>query len=184
MAEERSPRVTSAGPDRGSDGQVSLKFLRTHSLFGGLSDRALTRIRELLIPKRCPKGTEFIREGDFGGNLYLVWRGSAEVWKTNPEDPKQPPCLLSLLREGDSFGEMELIDIQPAAATVRAREETEVLVLRRGDLYRIEKEDLPAFTMIVMNLAREISRHLRARDTLAAHSIFRKPPPGREPPSR
>lgn len=178
-------RQGTAGPNQEAGEGVSLDFLRTHSLFGGLNDRALSRIRALLTPKRCPEGTEFVREGDFGGNLYLIWRGSAEVLKKNPESPGSPPCRISLLREGDSFGEMELIDIQPAAATVRAREETEVLVLTKGDLYRIEKEDLPTFTMIVMNLAREISRHLRARDTLAAHSLFRKPTgPGGDPSAR
>ena len=69
---------------------------------------------------------------------------------------------------------MELIDIQPVVATVRAREDTTVLILSNGDLYRIDQDDLPTFTMIIMNLAREISRRLRVMDTLAAQSLFRK----------
>ncbi len=153
---------------------VSLEFLRTHSLFGGLGDAALVRIRESLTRRTYPPGAEIIREGDSGGNLYLIHQGSAEVLKKDPEDPERPPCRLALLQEGESFGEMELIDIQPAAATVRAREETEVLLLSNGDLYRIEREDLPTFTMIIMNLAREISRRLRVMDAIAAHSIFRR----------
>ncbi len=152
---------------------VSLEFLRTHSLFGGLADKPLTRIRELLTRKWYPAGGEIVREGESGGSLYMIWKGSAEVWKKNPDDPRKPPTRLALLKPGDSFGEMELIDIQPAVATVRAREETAVLILSNGDLYRFEQDDPRTFTMIIMNLAREISRRLRVMDNLAAQSLFR-----------
>ena len=148
---------------------VSLEFLRTHSLFGGLGDRALGRVRKLLEAKRYPKGAEIIREGDSGGNLHMVWRGSAEVWKKDPTNPERPPYRLALLKEGDSFGEMELIDIQPAVATVRAREETVILVLSNGALYRFGKSDPRTFTLIIMNLAREISRRLRVMDLSLIH---------------
>jgi CRP/FNR family transcriptional regulator, cyclic AMP receptor protein len=153
---------------------VSLEFLRTHSLFGGLDDESLLKIRELLTRKCFPPGAEIVREGEPGGNLYLIWKGSAEVWKKDPKDLDRPPYRLAFLRKGDSFGEMELIDIQPAVATVRAREETVLLILSNGDLYRIEKSDPRIFTMIIMNLAREISRRLRVMDTLAAQSLFRR----------
>ncbi len=152
---------------------VSLEFLRSHSLFGGLADKPLARIRSLLTRKRFPPGAEIVREGEYGGSLYMIWKGSAEVWKQNPKDPRKPPVRLALLKAGDSFGEMELIDIQPVVATVRARADTTVLVLSNGDLYRVEQDDLPTFTMIIMNLAREISRRLRVMDTLAAQSLFR-----------
>ena len=72
---------------------------------------------------------------------------------------------------GDTFGEMELIDIQPCAATVRATEDSVVLTLSNTDFHKISKMDLKSFTLIVMNLAREISRRLRRMDALLAKSI-------------
>ena len=71
---------------------------------------------------------------------------------------------------------MELIDVQPSVATVRAREETITLILTNGDLYLLEKSSLQTFTMIIMNLAREISRRLRTMDAIAAHTLFTSPP--------
>ncbi|MFH1039408.1 MAG: cyclic nucleotide-binding domain-containing protein [PVC group bacterium] len=152
---------------------VSLEFLRTHSLFGGIKDDELKKIRELLKYRQFNAGEDIIREGEAGGNLYLIWKGSVEVIKRDPEKPGRPAARLAVLTVGDSFGEMELIDVQPSAATVRSREETVTLVLTKGDLYRIEKESLRTFTMIIMNLAREISRRLRVMDATAAHTLFR-----------
>ena len=40
--------------------------------------------------------------------------------------------------------------------------------LGNQDLYQVSKEDMKTFALIVMNLAREISRRLRTMDTLLA----------------
>lgn len=66
------------------------------------------------------------------------------------------------MQAGDTFGEMELIDIQPCAATVRADKKTSVVTFTNADLYTLSKWNLKTYAMIIMNLAREISRRLRA----------------------
>jgi CRP/FNR family transcriptional regulator, cyclic AMP receptor protein len=153
---------------------VSLNFLRTHSLFGGITDYELEKIRKLLIEKHFPAETDIVREGEPGGDLYLIWKGSVEVLKKNPDDPNAPPMQLTVLNEGDSFGEMELIDIQCSGASVKTREETITLILTNGDLYSIEGSNLQTFTMIIMNLAREISRRLRTIEADAARANFKR----------
>jgi CRP/FNR family transcriptional regulator, cyclic AMP receptor protein len=153
---------------------VTLNFLRSHSLFGGIIDIELEKIRDLLIEKHFPEASDIIREGEAGGDLYLIWKGSVEVLKEDPEAPDTAPVRLAILDEGESFGDMELIDIQPSVATVRAREETITLILTNGDLYSIERSNLQTFTMIIMNLAREISRRLRVMDIAAAHASFKR----------
>jgi CRP-like cAMP-binding protein len=76
---------------------------------------------------------------------------------------------LAVLKVGDVFGEMELIDMQRRSATVRALEPVSALALSNGDLFLIYESDLPTFTLIVLNLARELSRRLRTLDDLAVH---------------
>jgi len=63
---------------------------------------------------------------------------------------------------------MELIDIQPCAAAVRATEETWVLTLTNHDLYEVSKTDMKTYALIMMNLARELSRRIRKMDDLIA----------------
>ena len=54
---------------------VSLEFLRTHSIFGGIPNSELEKIRDLLTEKHFPAGADIIREGEPGGDLYLIWQG-------------------------------------------------------------------------------------------------------------
>jgi len=76
------------------------------------------------------------------------------------------------MHTGDTFGEMELIDIQPCAATVRAETDTTAVTFTNADLYHISKWNLKTYAMIIMNLAREISRRLRANNSLLSLELY------------
>jgi CRP/FNR family transcriptional regulator, cyclic AMP receptor protein len=153
---------------------ISLKFLRTHSLFGGLSDSELKSVRSLRKRRCFAKGDTIIREGEPGDRLYFIHQGSVEVVKKITRKYGSGSKKLAVLAEGDTFGEMELIDIQPRAATVRAIANTETFMLSNADLYRISKLNIKTFTIIIMNLAREISRRLRKSDESIVNHLFHK----------
>jgi len=103
----------------------------------------------------------------------VIYRGAVEVLKSDPDADDPLGKRIAVLKVGDVFGEMELIDMQRRSATVRAMEPVSVLALSNGDMLRIYESDMPTFTLIVMNLARELSRRLRNLDTLAAHYLGR-----------
>ena len=81
------------------------------------------------------------------------------------------------MNEGDTFGEMELIDIQNRSASVRALENLTVLTLSNEDMYEIFERNQAAFIIIPMNIAREINRRLRKMDALVASSLYSDPDP-------
>lgn len=151
---------------------VSLRLLKSHALFGGVADTDLRKIRSLLNEKRFSKGKKIICEGEPGACLYFISRGSVEVLKRTSPARHAKLKRIAALRKGDTFGEMELIDAQASVATVRALQDTVTLTLSSKDLYQIAKWNLKAFTLILMNLAREISRRLRRMDALVASSFF------------
>jgi hypothetical protein len=68
---------------------------------------------------------------------------------------------------------MSLLDIQPRSATVRTRGEAALLVLRYRELLRIQKADPEAFTLVVMNAGREVSRRLRDTHALLLDVVRR-----------
>ena len=151
---------------------VDKSFLCSHSLFGGLTEKEIERIREFMKEESYAPGDEVICEGAVGDRIYFICQGSVEVLKQTKAASRKGKRRIATLGEGDTFGEMELIDIQPNVATVRALEETSVLTLSNGDLYRISKWNLKTFTLLIMNLAREISRRLRRMDDLLANCLY------------
>lgn len=151
---------------------VTSEFLQSHSLFGGILDDQLEEIKPLLEEVKFARGDTIITEGEEGDRLYFICEGSVEILKDPTPRDDDVPQRIAVLGAGDTFGEMELIDIQRRAATVVAIEEVTALTLSNADLYRIYKLNLKTFTMIVMNLARDISRRLRKMDALAASALY------------
>ncbi len=145
--------------------------LDKHALFGGLQPAELDLLRSLMKEERFSAATDIVKEGDLGDRLYFVVEGSVEVVKACPDD-EEASGRLAVLHAGDTFGEMELIDIQRRSATVRALEEVVALTLSNRDLYRVSQENLHTFAMLVMNIAREISRRLRKTNVVVASALF------------
>ncbi len=150
---------------------VDIDSLREHSLFGGIGRKALKVIAPLLQEKSFVPGNFIVHEGEHGGTLHIIVEGSVEIVKRVPGGGPGDLRQLAVLNAGSTFGEMELIDIQCCAASVRALEDVKLLTLTNSDMYRIYEDDIEAFAIIVMNIAREISRRLRRMDELMAGSL-------------
>ncbi|MGA8055241.1 MAG: cyclic nucleotide-binding domain-containing protein, partial [Burkholderiales bacterium] len=71
---------------------------------------------------------------------------------------------LGQLRQGDCFGEMALLDLFPRCASILALEPCTAIDLSTASFLRMYETDLDQFALIQMNIARELSRRLRAAD--------------------
>ncbi|MFM2091958.1 MAG: hypothetical protein RLZZ127_2447 [Planctomycetota bacterium] len=133
--------------------------LRRYSLFGGLLDRQLAPIAARVAVETVPAGTAIIREGDRGDRMWCLAAGAVEL--------RRGGRTLLRLGPGETLGEMELIDMQPRSATVVAVSDCTLYGLALRDILALQRADLPAFTLVVMNLARDLSRRLRRMDAIA-----------------
>lgn len=147
---------------------LDFQHLSQYSLFGGITSEAFETIRPLIHIVHYESGEIIIEEGAVNDRLYCICEGSVEVVKRAVDERDGALRRIAEMRPGDTFGEMELIDIQPCAATVRATEETWALTLSNHDLYRVSKTDMKTYALIMMNLARELSRRIRRMDDLIA----------------
>jgi CRP/FNR family cyclic AMP-dependent transcriptional regulator len=153
------------------DPMKTAQFLQEQPLFGGVDDDAMEAIVPLLQEVTFAAGEVIVREGDDGDAMFLICTGAVEVLKAGPEVDDGLGRRIAVLGVGDVFGEMEVIDMQRRSATVRALEPVTALALCNGDLFRIYESDMPTFTLIVLNLARELSRRLRRIDELAVRCM-------------
>lgn len=140
----------------------NIPLLRSKALFGGLDDDGLKKIADFLRTEKFRKGEVIIKEAEVGDRMYLIVKGSVEILKHKPGETEEEQ--IAVLKEGDSFGEMELIDIQPRSATVKALTDLETVSLSNPDLLRLSQNDLEAFSIIIINIARIISRRCRKLD--------------------
>jgi CRP-like cAMP-binding protein len=147
------------------------EFLLGIPLFGGLPDGAMDQLLALMQTRRHAEGECICQEGDPGKEMFVVVSGEVEVKKCVGPDGRE--TTLAKLRVGDCFGEMSLIDVQPRSASVLALKDTELYVVSNMDLYQLYQSDLPAYTFLVQNICRELSRRLRRADRAIADFYLR-----------
>lgn len=131
--------------------------LRRVPLFAHLEDAEIARVSQAAREKTYPKNSVILFEDDPGDALYVVLGGQVKVVLIG-EDGRE--VILSILKQGDFFGEMSLIDDQPRSAHVIATQESNLLVLRREE-FRHCMEETPR---IALGLLKALSRRLRRAD--------------------
>jgi ATP-binding cassette subfamily B protein len=79
---------------------------------------------ESFVPVSAGFGTEIVREGDDADAFFVVRTGRARAIKRGPGGAEIP---LTVLKAGDTFGEMGLLDGAKRTATVRASSDVDLL---------------------------------------------------------
>ena len=132
-------------------------ILQQVPLFSQLAPADLQRVVELARDRSYPKNSVILFEDDPGDALFVVAKGQVKVVLIG-DDGRE--VILSVLGQGEFFGEMALIDDEPRSAHVIAMEDSDLLVLRRDDFEGI----LAQSPKIALSLLKELTRRLRRAD--------------------
>lgn len=149
--------------------QARVELLQSMPIFGGLRQDTLEFLVDHANTVRLSPGELFFREGDDAVSMFVLERGKVAVAKLRGREEH----LLKHLSQGDCFGEMALLDLYPRSASVMAVEPCEAIEIPSSTLLKLYEHDLEQFTIIQMNMGREISRRLRAADKRLFQSEFR-----------
>jgi len=141
---------------------VQAETLQKYALFGGMLDEQIDKIIPLMKHESFAPDDIIITEGKPNDKIYFLIEGQIEV--------KKGEVVLSHFGEGDVFGEMEVLDVMPAIASIRAVTQVRAITISNQTLREIYKIDVKIFSLIIMNLARDLSRRLRRMDERMAES--------------
>ena len=122
--------------------------LKRVPLFSDLSEVELARFTDVVREREYPKNSVILFEDDPGDALYIVSSGQVKVVLIG-EDGRE--VILSVLSDGDFFGEMSLIDDEPRSAHVIAMKDSHLLVLRRDD-FQHQIQQLPSIALKVLKV--------------------------------
>jgi voltage-gated potassium channel len=98
-------------------------------IFESLGAGALAEIMQLLYSRTARKGEVIARRGEKAEAMYFIVSGEVDVELPDADDVK--------LGQGEFFGEIALLTGEERNATVRACEDTQLLVLDAHDLDRL-----------------------------------------------
>ena len=141
-----------------------IQRLQSTALFGATNDETVSFVLEKAPRITVEAGHWFFREGERGASIYWLEEGRVAICMRRGEADVE----LRQLGPGDCFGEVALLDFGPRSASVRALETCNALEITSGLLREISRRDLEQYTLLTMNLGRELARRARS----AEHLLF------------
>jgi len=103
--------------------------LSRNPLFNGLDDFYLRDIIARDEVRTWPDGIQIITEGEAGDAVFFILSGRVKVTLYGEEGRE---IVLAVLKEGDMFGELSIIDDKPRSANVEAITDIQCLVVSKA----------------------------------------------------
>jgi CRP-like cAMP-binding protein len=134
-----------------------INLLQAMPIFGGMREDTLDYLLGMARYVCLPAGEYFYHEGDPASSLFVLVSGKVQLLKRwQGHDFSLKP-----LDEGDCFGQVALIDLQPRNTSSLVVEQSCAIEISDEDLYQLYQYDKEQLTLLRMNMAREVCRRLR-----------------------
>ena len=140
-------------------GKSTLEILAQIDLFSGLPQAHLRRVVDIGVEEQYKSSATIFSEGAPGDKFYLIVEGAVRISRIVPGMGEE---ALAVLRPGNYFGEMSLIDDAPRSATAMCHERCRLFVVNRRDLEDLLFVDRDLAYELLWNWVRTLSRRLRA----------------------
>ena len=138
------------------------EMLKKVSLFANVPDEELDILSGKLVERDVPKDVNIVARDEPGDSMYIILKGRMKV-VIHGDNGRE--VILTILKAGDFFGEMSLLDDLPRSANVVAHEDAKLLVLKRNQFV----EHITQSANTGLNIMAELSRRLRRADELISN---------------
>ena len=135
-----------------------IELLKKIHLFDSLTERELEKIKNICVMETHAKDTILFHDGDLGNRCYLIIKGAVRISKFIPNIGEE---ALAVLKEGDYFGEMALIDNFPRSAHAIANTDIEVLAIDKTELDYVLNMDHELGYKLLWTFTETLSKRLR-----------------------
>ena len=130
----------------------SQKCLKDLMVFSKLNDDEVKMICQKAYEKNYKKGEIIFFENDSKKKLYFLTSGRVKLTMMSPEGKEK---VLTILQDGDFFGEISLFDQDPHPLSAEVLEECKLLIISWNDLENIIMNRPSLAIKIIEALARK-----------------------------
>ncbi len=130
-------------------------------LFRELTPHEMERLLSISKEKKAKKNEFIFKEGDIGDAFYLIVTGSVRISTLVPGVGEE---ALTILKEGEYFGEMALIDDAPRSASAIANDDTILLRIGKKDFRKLLEKQTDIAYKLLWVFTKTLSARLRKTD--------------------
>ncbi len=142
---------------------IERRLLREQQFFADLTDDELTVISKITSRQDFKLGDTVFKESEDGQSIYVLRSGEVKACKIAPDGEL---FTLTIMKDGDIFGEMSFLDGRPRSATIVAMSDLVTYVIERSDFETIVDENPRIIYKIMRNIVftiHSIVRGMNAR---------------------
>jgi uncharacterized membrane protein len=136
------------------------EFFSKIPIFKTLSQEDLDVLGRLWVPRKIAANDALFRKGDIGSSMFMIEHGSVEI--TVPGELGKNDIRVSLLKEGDFFGELSLMTGLARTATATTLQDAHLLEMKRDDFLAF----LSSRPAVAISMVGEIGKRLQATNDL------------------
>jgi len=126
-------------------------------LFSELNEDELNSPSKVCVRQTFKKDNMVLIEEEVGSTMFVILSGRIKISRISVEGRE---VILSILMDGDFFGEMAILDGQTRSANAVTLEDTEMLIIRRENFLQM----LHDYPQVAINLLKELAHRLRRSD--------------------
>lgn len=145
------------------------EYLAGTPIFSGLSEHEMEKVAPLAILRQLPADTVIFHEGDPAAAFYMVKSGKVKIYKLSADGRDQ---VLTILGEGQIFGDVPAFDGGPYPATAATLEKAELLLVRSDDFQKL----LADYPEISIKIIKVLGQRLRQAMELVRDLSFKQVP--------
>jgi CRP-like cAMP-binding protein len=134
-------------------------------LFADFNNEHLKLLECSVRKEKHEAQTVLFHEGDPGNSFFAISQGSIKVY-TKSKDGEEK--ILSVLKAGDNFGELALIDGKPRSASAQTLEASELIVIERDHFMEILRSNFD----IALAVMTELTQRMRDANQHVADLTF------------
>lgn len=145
---------------------INIDLLKGIPYFAGLSETDLVAVAQHMFEQSVERGDMILMEDDPPEAVYFVVSGAVKVFKTSIEGKEQ---ILCLLRGGESFNDVPVLDGAPNVASAVAMTPVMLYGMTKSDVEELLREN----SRVAMNVIRVLSKRVRHFVSMVEDLSFR-----------
>jgi len=140
---------------------IIIEILKNLRLFSDLSYGAIKELTFLFCERIFQAGETIFEENDTGNSLLVIISGEVRITQRANVSGEE---TLTVLKKGDFFGEMALLEDLPRSAAAIAHSDACIMEISQERFLRFIEKDPASGVKILVSLAKSLSARLREAD--------------------
>lgn len=137
---------------------MDASILKGIYIFQELGDDELEEISAIASEEEAKAGTKIFQEGDPGDKLFIILSGEVRISKNIPGIGEE---ALAILKAGQFFGEMALVDDAERSADAIANKSCKLVTIARADFEQLLFVNKEIAYTLLWTFVRTLSERLR-----------------------